>query len=277
MNVTDRIRAVVPRPIRNFLRGPSAAMRWLKNDLMMAFGGSLRTRIRPDWEIDCHPESFAAFEILKAIPETRDELEGFVARCTPDMVLVDVGAHFGIFTLAALRYGGRNPLVYAVEPAKVPLRVLRENVRLAHASERVTVLDIAVGPSDGELTMLTTGAHGGHFLIAADRLRPDATRVKQRALSTLFSQMSRPPTHLKMDIEGFEAEAIDGGLETLRALRPLFFLELHVAMLRARGQDPERVLMQLSSCGYTRFEVDGCIASPREIVTRPIARIVCSA
>ncbi len=277
MNMTNWVRAVVPRPVRNFLRAPSAAMRWLNNDLRTALGGSRRTRIRPDWEIDCHPESGAAFEILKAIPETRDELDGFVSRCSPGMVLVDVGAHFGIFTLAALHYGGPNALVYAVEPSKVPLRVLRENVRLANANGRVTILDIAVGRSDGELAMLTTGAHGGHFLVASDPSRSDATRVKQCSLSTLFSRLPRPPTHLKIDIEGFEAEVIEGGIDALRSYRPLLFLELHAAMLRARGHDPERVLSQLAGCGYARFEVDRRLESPHEIVTRDIARIVCSA
>jgi FkbM family methyltransferase len=99
-----------------------------------------------------------------------------------DIPLVDVGVNFGIFTLAALRYDGADPAVYVVASAKAPLRALRENVRLAHASERVTVLDIAVGPSDGELTMLTTGA---------DRTQSGCSRCSPRVQSLRGRRVSR--------------------------------------------------------------------------------------
>ncbi len=72
--------------------------------------------------------------------------------------------------------------------------------------------------------MLTVDAHGWHFLVAADGPRHDATSVPQQTLGTLFSGMARPPTHLKMDIEGFEAEAIEVRVEALRIHRPLLFL-----------------------------------------------------
>ena len=102
------------------------------------------------------------------------------------MVFVDVGAHFGIFTLAALRFGGPGALVYAIEPSRIPLRVLRQNVRLAQGTGQVRILEVAIGRSDGELAMLTAGAHGWHFLVAADGPRGDVTMVPQWTLGTLF-------------------------------------------------------------------------------------------
>jgi FkbM family methyltransferase len=239
-------------------------------------GSTPRVQIKAGWDVACHPESHATFASLKEIPPVRAELEGFIQRCAPGMVFVDVGAHFGIFTLAALRFGGPSALVYAIEPARVPLRVLRENVRLSQAASQVKILEVALGSRDGELAMLTAGAHGSHFLVAADGPRNDATRVPQQTLGTLFSSMTRPPTHLKMDIEGFEAEAIDGGVEALTAHHPLLFLELHVALLRNRGRDPERVLEQLEACGYHRFEVDGVETTPSAILQTDLSRIICS-
>src|SRR5580704_7698085 len=100
MSAKAWIRAALPRPVRNFLRGPSASIRWAANNARALLGSAPRVQMSPVWDITCHPESHTAFEILKDIPETRAELDGFVQRCVPGMVFVDVGAHFGIFTLA---------------------------------------------------------------------------------------------------------------------------------------------------------------------------------
>jgi FkbM family methyltransferase len=276
MDIGTLARTLVPRPVRNFLRGPRDSVRWLKNDVSARLGRSKRVRMRGDWEIDCHPESHDAFSILKSLTETREELDAFIDRCAPGMIFVDVGAHFGIFTLAALRYGGDDARVFAIEPSPVPNAILRKNLVLAGSPPNVELLDLAIGPADGELSMLSTGAHGNHFLVASERPRRDATRVKQWTLPTLFQHMGRPPTHLKMDIEGFEVEAIDGGLSALAAHRPLFFLELHAGLLRNRGCDPLLLLKKLSDCGYSRFELEGRAVPIEEVVTHQLPRIVCS-
>jgi hypothetical protein len=88
--------------------------------------------------------------------------------------------------------------------------------------------------------------------------------------------MPGPPTHLKIDIEGFEVEAIEGGLRALKVHRPLLFLELHTKILRRRGHHPERLLATLQECGYRRFELGGAPASFGDIVADDVARIVCS-
>jgi FkbM family methyltransferase len=221
--------------------------------------------MRPGWEIACHPESLTVFERLRSLPEQCRELDGFIGHCTPGMSFVDIGAHYGLFTLAALHYGDPEARVYGVEPSQVPFRVLKENVRLSGAESRVELFNMAIGQTDG-----------GYFLIASDRDRPDVTRVPQWTLGRLFSTIGRAPTHLKIDIEGFEAEAIEGSLEALRKHRPLLFLEVHVGMLRARKRDPEHVLAMLRECGYARFELDGVTVTPEEIVRHDIAHIICT-
>jgi hypothetical protein len=85
------------------------------------------------------------------------------------------------------------------------------------------------------------------------------------------------PTHIKMDIEGFEDEAIAGALDCLRKYRPILFLELHVRFLRARRRDPMTVLESLAGCGYTSFEEDRVPISKIEIGRRETdCRLVCS-
>jgi hypothetical protein len=76
---------------------------------------------------------------------------------------------------------------------------------------------------------------------------------------------------VKMDIEGFEHEAIHGGEALFRAgyLRALI-LELHYDMLRKRGLDVEAVPRLLRACGYEQpDEFKGLVWARPGTLTQP--------
>ena len=191
------------------------------------------------------------------------------------MVMLDIGAHYGAFTLAALQYGGPGAQVIAVDPSAETCRVLRINVKLAGASSRVQVIQAAVGSANGQLAMLTTGPLGDHFMVVAEASRPDATLIPQYTITGLVQRTGLVPTHIKIDVEGFEGEVVRGGRDVLREHSPTLFLELHGAILRSQDRRPEAVLSDLADCGYTRLEWNGRPASAAEIAAQDIARIVC--
>lgn len=269
------IRRFVPRGIRNFARSPRATVASLTQELAFWFGRTSECRVRPDWVVRCHPVSRHAFVAQSEDRDCRYELDGFIARCTPGMTLLDLGSHYGVFTLTALHYGGPDARVWAVDPSAAGERILKANLKLAGACDRVTFVRAAVGDRDGELAMLTTGAAGDNFMVAADHPRSDAVVVPQFALPTLAARIPSRVTHLKIDVEGFEWAILAGGSDYLREVRPLLFLELHGDFLRNRSRDPGELLRQLTALGYDRFEYRGRLASASEIAALPLARIVC--
>jgi hypothetical protein len=99
--------------------------------------------------------------------------------------------------------------------------------------------------------------------------------VAQVTLDRLAAESDRPITHVKIDVEGFEAEVLAGGRAFLRDRQPWLFLELHGALLRQRGLSPEGLLALLAECGYRRLEQDGRPVTPPEAAACPIARLVC--
>jgi FkbM family methyltransferase len=269
-------RRLLPRPLRNFLRSPAAAMRWLRDESAYAMGAApVEVQLRPDWTVRCHPTSARSIAMFRDDEDSRRELDAFVAHCTSGMRLLDVGANFGLFTLAALRFGGAGARVVAVEPGPTTARVLGENVKLADEQARVTVIEAAAGERDGELPMLTAGAAGEHYLIASDGTRPDARRVRQLTLSRMAREAGIAPTHVKIDVEGFEHEVLSGARELLESCRPVLFLEVHSAMLRARGRTPEQIFEMMRSMGYSDYQHRGGPIAAEEACRMQIARLVC--
>ena len=54
-------------------------------------------------------------------------------------------------------------------------------------------------------------------------------------LNDLSSMLNLEPSVIKMDIEGFEVEAFEGGWEVIRNLRPQIFLEIHPKFIHKRN------------------------------------------
>jgi FkbM family methyltransferase len=270
------VRSLVPRKVRNLVRRPKATAAWLAQELAYRSGRTVGGPLREDWAPRFHPASVAIYRAQRDDEDQRLELAGFVERCRPGMIFYDIGASHGVFTLAALRYGGPRTRVVAVDPSPTSNRLLRINLRLSGVEGQVNLIEAAIGAEQGTLTMLTTGPSGDHYLVGTDEDRPDALRIPQFTLPGLVERAGGlEPTHLKIDVEGFETEVLQGAISLLRQIQPELFLELHNAMIRARGRDPLDVLALLADCGYTRLLWRGQPISQDEALAKDITRLVC--
>lgn len=275
-DLRNRLRRLVARPIRNFLRSPSATARWLMRETRYCLGHVAVCQVRCDWQVRCHPCSLENFQAHRDNEECRQELEGLIVHCKPKMIFYDIGAHYGSLTLAALRYGGPGTQVVAVDPSPESNRILQINLRLAGVGNRARVFQAAIGKVDGWMPMLPTGPAGAHFWIGADPSRPDVKLSPQITLPTLAKRTGLLPTHIKIDVEGFEGEVLQGGQELLAKTTPILFLEVHAGILRARRRNAETILHRLREWGYRRIERHGRPLSAQEVATCEVLRLVCS-
>src|SRR4051794_32708229 len=114
----DLVRPCIPRGIRNWVRSPTKSARWIWDEVRYASGQTQEVRVRPDWSLLCHPAAYRfAYYAQHADEEQVAEFDGFISTCRPGMVLFDIGAHFGLFSLAALHYGGIAARAVAVDPS----------------------------------------------------------------------------------------------------------------------------------------------------------------
>ena len=184
------------------------------------------------------------------------ELDGFIARCRPALTLVDVGAHFGIFALAALHYGGPEARCYAFDPSPMAEHYLTQS-----ATER---LFLAPGFPQGRGRRFRSGTafcaawplRAGYYSVSdAEHGQGERIRTPCRSLDTLLDELKAAPTHVKIDVEGFEWEVLQGARKLFTRSAPLLFLEIHNELLRSRGLDPACLTALLNEYGYHRVAV----------------------
>jgi FkbM family methyltransferase len=153
------------------------------------------------------------------------------------MVVVDVGANVGYYTLIAARIVGEQGRVFGFEPDPRTLAALRANVA-ANRLRNVTVIGKAASDREGECEMyLDSSANRSSLYRSAslDRvMRRDLieTTTVDNVLGGLAADV------VKMDIEGAEPAALRG---MRRSLKPetVLFLEFAPPVLASAGTDAD--------------------------------------
>jgi len=223
--------------------------------------------------LSCHPHVYKVIQRAQiADPEQSEEFVNFLSHCSHEMFLFDIGAHFGIFSLAAAHFGGR---AIAVDPSPTSTRMIARQVALNQCSDKVRILQAAVSNQDGAIDMVNAGVLSeGYFQVIRGRSKSDLTRTAAMTIDHMTREFG-PPTHVKVDVEGHEMAVLYGARETLARFSPILFLELHNEISLSGGNDPALPLDELERCGYGLFALNGREAlSKSAILGRQITRIV---
>jgi FkbM family methyltransferase len=155
-------------------------------------------------------------------------------------LVVDLGAHIGLFALRAALAGAR---VVCVEPAPENLALLEQHRALNGLQERLAIVPAAVGASDTSANLLRDGDPYGFRLGEGAQ----GLRVAAGSLESLFAaQAVERCALLKSDCEGGEYAAIlESSHDVLRRCERVRF-EFHAAP----GRDPRELRARLESAGF---------------------------
>jgi FkbM family methyltransferase len=178
-----------------------------------------------------------------------DRLYGEFVR--PGDLAFDIGAHVGDRVSSFRRLGAR---VLAVEPQPALARTLR----LIHGRDRAVAIEaVAVGPAEGTVELRlnlanpTVSSASSEFLQAAAHVpgwtHERWTKSIDVPMTTLDRLIARHgvPSFIKIDVEGFEAQALAGLSGPVAALSFEFTLiqrDVAIAALR-----------RCTALGYARF------------------------
>jgi FkbM family methyltransferase len=157
----------------------------------------------------------------------------------PGMRVIDVGANVGYYALLIAQRIGSKGHITAIEPSPENLPELELNIRSNQIP--ASVLPCAVSSHNCSSVGLRPGINSG-ITEDADHT---AYRVEQ---VTLDSIVTGPVDFVKLDIEGFEHQALLGA-QRLLAMRPTMFVEVHPVELRHYGSSA-RTVVELLSASY---------------------------
>jgi FkbM family methyltransferase len=277
-NARKVARSIVPRKVRNWLRSPSTSARWLCDEVKYFCGSTKVVEMRPGWLVACHPAAYrCAYFAQKTDLEQVAELDGFINNSSEGMTLLDIGAHFGLFSFAALHYGGPTARAIAVDPSPIAARFLHLQAKLNDTARRLQVIQASVSDRAGWQSMVAVGVLASGYYVFPNEGYPasELSRTKALTLDDIVDEFAVTPTHIKIDVEGNEAAVLRGGQKVFSQIpSPIVFLEAHNEIVRGLGGNPEETLRLLRQYGYETFTSADIPISDRAILAEPLIRII---
>lgn len=164
----------------------------------------------------------------------------------PGMVVWDIGANVGFYTIAFARLCGNNGRVLAFEPFGSNVGYLLKHVVL-NKFTNVVIIQCALS-SQGGLVPFSIGKHSSQGKIELT----SSYRVPAMAVDQFIADGGGPmPDLIKIDVEGAEAAVLQGARGMLVKKRPVIWLALHGYQER---KDCTEILARV---GYNFFRLDG--------------------
>jgi FkbM family methyltransferase len=170
----------------------------------------------------------------------------------PGDVFCDIGANIGFFSLIAARLVGPRGQVYAFEPVPGNAAAIAEGARL-NGLRTIRVFPEAVGAATGRRELQLAHHIGGAALDSVEappdlkgRIDVDVTSLDD----AIARRGLRPPTLVKIDVEGAEVEVLHGMRETLRQHRPRLVYEVDDATRAGLKRKARAIAEILTAAGY---------------------------
>jgi FkbM family methyltransferase len=167
-------------------------------------------------------------------------------------VILDIGANIGCH---CIRWAKSNPtaLLYAFEPSPSTRDILERNIKNNKVGNNIKALPFAVSNQTGKASFYNCIDNAYSSL--KDTKRKIVEKVIDVDMITIDKFVENFKVGkidlIKIDVEGFENEVIEGGVNSLRKFKPDLFVEIYQGT--NSNEKPEKTIEVLLELGYNAY------------------------
>jgi FkbM family methyltransferase len=192
----------------------------------------------------------------------RSEQALFARYLHGDMTLVDIGANMGLYTAVSMHHLDANGRIIAFEPFPLTYEFLQKNVAANQTNGRAcprvdtfnlaatsiaSQMDLRLNPENRADNRLYHGTYQGK------REEWDTLPVEGRPVDDVLAELGiQEVNFVKIDIQGYEQQAISGFQKTLaRSPNVILLSEFWPKGLQESGGSAHEYLQMLENLGFT--------------------------
>ena len=240
-------------PLRSLARWP----RWLvacqigKPVVARFATGGIRMRLAPKLH------SFGSTALFIRRDEYEPELLALRRLIKPGDTVLDIGGSYGVFTLFMAHFVGADGRVYSFEPGHFSFSQISSNIALNGFDARIALHNVAASNQPGKLRLLHHGDSPVNFSIGSVNEGVESEEVAAERVDSLVPAQSWPAvSFIKIDVEGFEAVALEGARGILELAHPTIMFEVSEAALARQGMTMDDMFQYLAAYGYSFWMLD---------------------
>jgi len=171
----------------------------------------------------------AAQAILLGLVYEPDTIEYILANCKEGDI-VQAGAYFGDFLPALSESCGENAKIWSFEPSSENYRCARITLDL-NGIENVELHNIGLGSEDSEVDLRIRdgdgyASGGGSTIMDSTSSDGSFEKVTVRPIDEVIGD-EREVSIIQLDVEGYEINALSGGIKTISRCKPILIVEVH--------------------------------------------------
>lgn len=241
--------------IRTSMRGRTLQSRFYTAFLeCITFGRGIPREINGEPEVRIAPA--CRFISANYEPEVWNWLKQYTV---PGSIILDVGAQFGLYSMLAYRHIGQEGRIFAFEPSPDTAAVLHRHLVNNNMTDRVEIVQAAVGPQEGEVTFYMAGTHPCNTLAptTVDPVKLTPVTVKAVTVDGFCRQRQLTPTLLKIDVEGWELQVLRGATEAIQNPALTICVEMHPYAWESAGYTSEDFTTFVQTHGFEIVPITG--------------------
>jgi len=177
----------------------------------------------------------------------------------PGMIVVDIGAYNGYYTLIAAELLEGRGWVYAFEPEPNNFQLLVKNIQINDYTN-ITAVRRALSNKNGKIRLFIDRINLGSPSLAEENVEESVgfVEVETVTLDGFFRDVVKDTRIdlLKMDAQGAEGLIVEGARKILKETNPKIIMEFWPYGLRNLTADPSRLLDELQSYGFKVKVID---------------------
>jgi len=208
--------------------------------------------------VDCRDKGVTPFLLTKGVYE-KYETALFKELIKPGMVVIDIGANIGYYSLIAAKLLGSKGKVYAFEPEPRNYNLLVKNVKI-NSYNNIIPIQKAVSNKQGKAKLFTDKDNLGNPSFSEDNIseKEGVVDVTTVTLDKFFENLATYNNIFlfKIDAQGAEGLILEGAENLLKNNNLIIIMEFWPYGLKNLGTNPKKLLNKLYEYGFIIKHID---------------------
>jgi len=184
-------------------------------------------------------------------------------------IFLDVGTNIGLISLA-IAHKNKEVKIYGFEPSTIPFKTFSTTIFANELEDRIFLSSFALSNESGFLDFSVHGGRdsSGDGILDTKRSQNKVNfiKVSSTTLDEWWEKQSKPKINvIKIDIEGAELFALQGGVSLLRETQPVIFLEISKENLKVYPYKAEDIFSFFELNKYSLQNLSGVILSKENL------------